>query len=627
MKRRSLTPTILCAVIVLTSSTLLLPVEPTRAAKAYVLDPGAPSVSAVDVAAGQIITAAPLKGQPSEMLLTKDRSKLVVLDPGPRKLTVRYGFHPTGKSSITIIDTESFQVTARQEIGWNLEGAWLSPDESKLVGYCHGYQSQKPSETLPWEIVVVDMRTGLVSGRVGLPRRADQVWLAADGHTAVAYSANEIPKNQRPIPAELRLIDIEGASSIETFTLEKPPRWVAMSPDGNFVYLLEPGQPSNNAEKNVNGRLVVLSVADRALVGISDAGSKPQGLFLDGVGQQMFLLSDGTPTKERPVPDGELRVVRGPEIAATLKIARAPQFVRMSSDRGRLYVVSHNQLTAVDMGTLQTLWKIPLSQAGGSVVSSGIVGAAFESHPVTDLALTRDGKRAFALYGQSSKLVLLDLEASKQVAAVTTGRGGIKFAKFLGSIAATAASAYAGYSVASATGSPYYTYAAYGVSPASTAIAVRPDGKFGYVLNTQTNDVTIVDSTTGAVIEKIAAGGYRLQTMTGGDVITTVAGNILRPIDTRTQKALPEIPLGGILLDFSLSPDGRFATALVDRAVLCLDGSTCKVIKRTTGFKRPTQILFEEGEQPAPPISPQTQPAPQTQPEETPVAEPAAGVL
>ena len=73
-----------------------------------------------------------------------------------------------------------------------------------------------------------------------------------------------------------------------------------------------------------------------------------------------------------------------------------------------------------------------------------VFSANTPSHAVDELAVSDDGRRGFALYQGSSKLSVLDLETQKLIDEVTTGRGGKKFAKFMGafalSVAVTAAS-------------------------------------------------------------------------------------------------------------------------------------------------------------------------------------------
>lgn len=45
-----------------------------------------------------------------------------------------------------------------------------------------------------------------------------------------------------------------------TVALEGNPRGPVLAPDGQFLYLLDRGRPDKNPDKNVNGRLYVVSM-------------------------------------------------------------------------------------------------------------------------------------------------------------------------------------------------------------------------------------------------------------------------------------------------------------------------------------------------------------------------------
>ena len=95
--------------------------------------------------------------------------------------------------------------------------------------------------------------------------------------------------------------------------LDGDPGGPVLAPDGQFLYLLDRGQPNNNPDKNVNGRLHAVSMTTRSVAAVTEVGSKPRGLVLDERGRQLLLVSDGPPVKgpgnrDRP---GELRVIRG----------------------------------------------------------------------------------------------------------------------------------------------------------------------------------------------------------------------------------------------------------------------------------------------------------------------------
>jgi YVTN family beta-propeller protein len=323
---------------------------------------------------------------------------------------------------------------------------------------------------------------------------------------------------------------------------------------------------------------------------ILDAGLDPKGVLADAAAGQTLLLSNGTPVKGQKQVDGELRVIRGAEIASVVKVGPSPQFIRLSPDRKRLYAIGWSELTAIDYVSLRELGRIP------------------HTGPISELAFSPAGKLGFALHPASSKLSILDLEAQKEAAAVTTGRAGIKFAKALGAAALTAASAYAAYgqaySMAASTGGVGYApYQIFTVAPANTQIAVKPDGAFVYVLNSQTNDVTVVNTGTSTVVDKIAAGGSRLMLLKGDGVLAVVGRNSLHRIDTGTQKAMPEIPFEKNLLAFRVSPDRETALAMVPGSVVVLNGANGEVRAKIAGFKRPLRAVFgqqqAEAEEPA----------------------------
>jgi YVTN family beta-propeller protein len=210
-----------------------------------------------------------------------------------------------------------------------------------------------------------------------------------------------------------------------------------------------------------------------------------------------------------------------------------------------------------------------------------------------ELEISSDGKRGYVLYAQSSKMSVLDLDAGAVIADVTTGRGGVKFGKFLAAVAASAASYGAASSAASSSGGGVFFYSVYTVRPANTAVVLSADEKFVYVLNTNSNDVTIVDTGTREVVTKIGVGGAanRLELLPGGAFVAVTTGaDTLHLIDTRTNAKVSELPDGGNYLH---SPDKRYAAAIGKNLVYCLDGASLKTLGKATGFKKPVQLLFE----------------------------------
>lgn len=143
-------------------------------------------------------------------------------------------------------------------------------------------------------------------------------------------------------------------------------------------------------------------------------------------------------------------------------------------------MVGEKAVTLVDPVALKVVGGIPLAKGDKELVD--------DDDLPTEMAVSPDGKRAFVLYGVHNKVVVLDLEAKKAVGMTKTGRDGRKlFGNLMGAM----------YGLAG--------YWAAGYSPRGFAtplmLAVRPDGRFAYAINSQTKDVTVVDADTAQAVE------------------------------------------------------------------------------------------------------------------------------
>lgn len=555
--------------------------------RALVLDEGSRTLSLVDPLAARVLSSVPLEGAPEGIQALADRSRVFAWDFGERKLTMRFGWHPKEQSTVTVIDPSGPAVVARTKVCWNLTRIVATADLTRLTAVCTGYQSQKPAETLPREVVSLDARTGEVKGRLAVERAFGVALLTSDSDVAVLYSPPERPKNAPAVPAELRLVDVRGPSLLATIKVEGDPDEALFSPDRAHVYLLEKGRRDKKPEKTIRARLQVHSVEARGHVANLDVGVEARDTILDEERGLLYVLSDGQPSPEDRKPRGTLHVVRGEDVVASVPIGPLPLFVRQARDRGRMYVVSARTLTVVDTAAWRVTAEMPLEAASGGL-GEVAMGYAWDApdHSPSDLGVTRDGRRGFVLYNTSSKLLVLDLEGSRTVASVATGRGGKKFAKFLGAATLSAL----------ATAGSRMTYAppprsGYMVL-VSTDLALRPDGRFAYANNSQSNDVTVVDAETAAVVDKIPAGGKELMTFHGERTLAVVDDTSLHLIDMETNRKTGEVEFGTRLRRLDVAPDGSRALALTDGAVHVLDGASGKVLNRVTPFQSPTQVVF-----------------------------------
>ncbi len=105
---------------------------------------------------------------------------------------------------------------------------------------------------------------------------------------------------------------------------------------------------------------------------------------------------------------GELRVLGGDTLVAKLEVAAGPKL--LVRDGEVAYVVGGKAMSLVDLSGPRVSGSIPLSRA-----SQELVG---EDDRPTELKVSSDGKRAFALYGLDNKVAVLDGTTGKEIARV-----------------------------------------------------------------------------------------------------------------------------------------------------------------------------------------------------------------
>ena len=262
--------------------------------RALVLDGKGQALLAVDLRTGAVTQRVSIVGEPSLVLRSGDGARLAVLDHGPYKQTVCCHLQPKGPMIATLLDGATLAQTANLELGWgtpSVEMAFFdrpalrefsipSPDGRHVTVLCAGYHSKKPEETLPRELVTFDMVSGQIEGRIALDRAVNAMWGAADGKMAVLFAAAGKHKDEA-LPAEVLFVDLAQHTVTQRIQLEGAPSQPLMAPGSQWLYLLDPGNPSSKQEKNVNGEVTIVSVAERQVAAHLDAGSKPRALVWD----------------------------------------------------------------------------------------------------------------------------------------------------------------------------------------------------------------------------------------------------------------------------------------------------------------------------------------------------------
>jgi DNA-binding beta-propeller fold protein YncE len=545
-----------------------------RSARVFVLDQWAPSVTALDLA-GTVVHTAPLQGSPSILLRTADGKLLVALDRGTGKDAGDAGFQAKTKSSATIVDGSSLTVRSRVELGAGLERtAMLSATGDRLAVICPGFVGKRPDENQPRELLIVDLAGGRVSSRLPLARPASAFFATPDGATAVILSYRDSPKQAQ---AELQLIDLKAGASLATLALDGDPRTPVLSPDGKFVYLLDKGKPSGNPDKNVNGRVLVVSLAGRRVEAVHEVGSDPRGFVLDEAGGQLLLVSNRPAVKGEKEHAGELRAFRGASVVGPMTTLAYPELIRATADGSRLFVVSRGGVVTFGARTLDKV---------GEWRDRGLDIDTFD--------VTPDGRRAFGVYQQN--FYTYDNEKGGLIQKVTTGRGMARLAAALDAAAATENSKAEGRREAAQKGKSHYSYIDYSVRDPDQSYAIRPDSKVVYVVNRQTSDVTLVDAETGGVIEKVGVDGFGVGFMPGAGVALVTDSASVHAIDLTTNKVLQE--WSGKDYNFDrpeISADGKAAVLNANSAILLITGGSGTPVGKVVPFKRVADLEVDWG--------------------------------
>lgn len=523
-----------------------------------VLDQQARTVTTLELPSGRVAQTASLQGTPSALLVTADWRRLLVLDRGEGRDAGDNGYQAKTRSAVTILDGRTLAVQGRVELGWGLEPvAMLSAGGDRLSVVAPGFQGRTPAESLAREVVTVDVVSAKVLSRVQLPRRATACLATPDGRTAVVLSARDERKGT-VLPAELRFLDLTAGTVSATVALEGDPGGPVLAPDGQFLYLLDRGRPNDNPDKNVNGRLHIVSMEARAVQSVADAGSKPRGLVVDDRGTQLFMVSDGPPGKgpANRTRAGELRVIRAGGSSAPIAVGTSPERLELSTDGRTMHVLGTYSVAKVSLPDLQPA--APLTFKGWG----------------EELRVSPDGSRLYMVNGEYFST--FDLATGARLEQVRTGRMGKKMFLALESGLKTETARLEAENQARREGRSYYAYSEYTLAQPRGTIAIRGDGKAVYALNSQTSDVTVIDAVSGAILEKVPAGGFTVLFMPAASVALVPSASTVHVVDFATHQKRADLvsDITGNLEQGELSPDGRLAVIHGSGGVVLVDATS-----------------------------------------------------
>lgn len=475
---------------------------------------------------------------------------VVVIQPGQADETLRFGMHPTARTQATVLDAATTAVRAVVELGWGVGPAAFSPDGQLLALTFPGYRSNKPAETLPAELFVLDTAAGKTTERLTLERPAGNL-VILDAATAVAVLK---PSDEdKPGTSLLKFVDMTSGQLAGSLSLDGRVRTQHLSAADGLLYVwAELRAPDNKAAQH---RLYVVSSAQKTLVATFEIGDV-RAMLYDLPGRAVLGVATKTDAKQS---GGEVVLLRGAELEARIPLRYAPGLLRVAPDGKEILAVGQDAITRIALDTLKPTGEIAMHK--------GAPREIFNSP---------DGSRVFVLYSDNDRVAIVDLQAQKMIAAVKTGSGATKF----GQAMAQAQMANLDGRMASAGPlerailQPSYRVERNMLSQRvaqarGTEIEVRPDGERIYVLNRQTNDVTVIDVKAGKDVVKVGVGqGCRLLRLFGTRLYA-FSHAAVRVIDTSTNTEVKDQGLKdvGHVLDYD---DGARAVGFTNEEVVWL---------------------------------------------------------
>jgi DNA-binding beta-propeller fold protein YncE len=558
--------TICLAVFVLTAQSALA-AEPSKAA---VIDAQTKMLVVVDLATGGTVGRVELPDPPTDLLVTPDGARLLVLSRGAGSETFwAASFRPKSRSSLVVVDAKTLEIIGRSELGWSLSDASLVAEGARLAVLSPGVTG-KPTEMKPAEVFLLDARNGAVVGRHELDRPADGFAVAPDQKHGIVYFEGA-PRAKRP--TELVILDLAAMKEAGRVSIDAKTQKPVVVEGSDHVYLLDP--PIMRP-----GTLYIVSIADRSLAASVPTGRSAYTVGVDPNRNLLLVTSEVNAGDKKNF--GQLQVVSGGKVERTLPVPRVVDRMRFSHDGRSGWFIGGNQAYSVRLDDM--------------TVESAIATPGYS----TEIAFSPDGRRA-VVYDRGDdfccRMNVLDLESRQRLTAFMTGSKGLRVAQALAAVAATASSYQAGKSAAEAKGKSSFYYTVYAPRTGKAArgpLAVSPDGKFGYALDTQTGYVTVARLSDGERVGNVSIplNGKELVLVPDARLLAAVADESVVMIDTTTNEKVDEVKLAGEIRDFVLSPSGSRAVVMSRERLIVYDPVKRARLAEISGFQRPVDLVF-----------------------------------
>ena len=587
------------SVLLFLLATSLWAIAPRR--ELYVVNTKPSSVAVVDSENWKLLGTVPVDPNPSHIVIEPQNRFLYVLHNGllnPSGLVF-----PKDPSKLTVLDVESRKVLKTIPLGWRTFRMSFLKDGRYLLCYSMGRPGDKKTKKEPGSITIIDTERNETTATLSTARQGGEIVFTSDASKIFVYSLGEAAqKRGAPLAVKpsLTVFSLDSEKPLAEMELDGGVAAMALSRDEKFLYLLNRGVPNKNPGKHRDGVVHVVDTGSLKIVKSHNVGTWPRGLNVDPKSEAALVMAQAS-AKDN---NGKLFRLNGSEMAPAVDIGRDPQFVKRFGDEPGRFLLTYDELRfQPDTGALASSFVALNPKKGAPPPAPGVEKVG--GFPSETLYLPGQGKIAFTVLNNlgapTSKLAIVNLKDNKVERVVTTGRGSVKFGKFMGamalSIGLSSLSYYANYSIAQSLNQPYFFYNVYVFTPAAPNVQLSSsaDGKFVYALNTQTNDITMIDSADGKVLGHVpvGGGGRRVLLSPGGKFAAAQSNRQITLIDTATNKKHFEHQLtDGHINTLHVDEANRRLVALTSKSLLVMDTEQGKLLTTVDGFSEP-QFLVE----------------------------------
>ncbi len=525
---------------------------------------------------------------PASALLDPDGRRLWVLSAG------KIGFSTTFTLKggvLQVFDLSTGAELCAYPLDPGPHGPFLTGSSSSVIVTCDGEKHGNATALVVDRTTLEATKRSLGAGLwVAAMNERQHVVVSPSGRTIFvlrAPAATETPASgprffKGAASAPSRLVALDAATGAVILEREMPPRCAQIMPseDGTMFYVLCGGhvQPKTAAKEGLLGSAHVLESETGEELAATMLGFDPPPLVPLPDGRVLAFPHGGKQLPPRVI------VLEAGRVTASLDLPGDALRVDPIPGTTDLAVLCVRHLVRADAALSRIVWQRELPFDAG------------------DLAVQRDGRTAWAAEARGSAFGAVRLGDDGPIEVLHSGRGGVKFGKGVAS-AVTIIAVIAPFIALAALApaamvAPPPNLPVYVPRAARPSLALSADGAYLFVFNRQTEDVTVVDTAAGAILDRRGVGSAN-----DGLAISLPSGQRALLVGKGTN-ALIEVGSGGAVAVQRFEAQGELTKVLAaprrgewwivrSRGIEIFDAAT-GAARASVAIEDPTEVLFLE---------------------------------